>query len=82
MIDLGMAGWGVVRSPPPLYWRRCLLEKVGRVALCVKMSFFFNLLNQDNLTPLPTMLNSASTLDQAVSVRRLSCAGSSRPHRL
>ena len=27
MIDLGMAGWGVVRSPPPLYWRRCLLEK-------------------------------------------------------
>lgn len=52
--DLEMAGWEVVTQPPPLYWRRCLLEKADRIALCVETSFFFTLLHQDNLTLLPT----------------------------
>ena len=73
---------GCGQEPPTSLLEEMSPGEGGQGGFVCGSVFFFNLLNQDNLTPLPTTLNSASTLDQAASVRRLSRAGRSGPHRL
>lgn len=68
-------------APTPLL-EEMSLEKAGRIALCVEMLFFFNLLHQDSLTPLPPTLGSLPPGTLQASVSTLSVLPGSATHGL